>query len=651
MKKILTLSLVLSAILGQAQIFSEDFNAGIPTTFTLTDVDGLTPAANVSTFTGSFTAQALGSQDCAGSTSWFNPLACCADDWMTTPSITLPNNGNGIGLEFDAIAPDANFSDGVEVYVSTTGATPANFTTPSIYNTTNTGGEADVWTKRSVDLTSYAGQTIYIAFRNNSNDQFVLGIDNIIVNEMQDNNAELSSLNITPYSVAPAIIDVEGVITNVGGNTINAMDITWTDGANSYTDNYIGLNIAANATYNFTHADQLNIASPGSANLTVTIDNVNTNIDPDMSNNTLSTTTTVVTAMTVRRPLIETFTSSTCPPCAPANVTAEALFAQNQNIGKFTSIKYQADFPGAGDPYFTQEGGDRRSYYGITSVPRMEIDGGWDENGNNITQQVLDDYTNIICLMNISATYSINNKTIDVDITVDPLENFNSTNLVVHSAIIEETTYNNTGTNGETQFEHVVKKMLPDNNGTALASLTGGTPSTLNQSYTFNGNYRLPPDASNPINDANEHSVEDFSNLMVAVWVQDEISKEVHQSTMATLSSVTTESWDCVNNACIDPMDGTGNYTSLSACQADTACITAINEEISSLLIYPNPVKNRLVIEGEYTSSNIYDIFGKAVLTTDYQNTIDVTALSSGIYFINIKTNNVITIKKITIAK
>ena len=58
MKKILTLSLVLCTILTQAQIFSEDFNAGIPATFTLTDLDGLTPSsANWST--GSFFANNL----------------------------------------------------------------------------------------------------------------------------------------------------------------------------------------------------------------------------------------------------------------------------------------------------------------------------------------------------------------------------------------------------------------------------------------------------------------------------------------------------------------------------------------------------------------------------------------------------------------
>ena len=74
-------------------------------------------------------------------------------------------------------------------------------------------------------------------------------------------------------------------------------------------------------------------------------------------------------------------------------------------------------------------------------------------------------------------------------------------------------------------------------------------------------------------------------------------------------------------------------------------------EQISYLAIYPNPANDVLRIDGNYTSAIIYDVFGKAVLTTDYQNTINVAALSNGIYFININTNNTITVKKITIAK
>jgi hypothetical protein len=119
-----------------------------------------------------------------------------------------------------------------------------------------------------------------------------------------------------------------------------------------------------------------------------------------------------------------------------------------------------------------------------------------------------------------------------------------------------------------------------------------------------------------------------------------------------TACPAVTPTWDCDPStlACSDPGTGLGAYSTLAACQ--TACTgNAINEEISGLLIYPNPAKNILIIDGNYISATIYDVFGKVVLNTDYQKTIDVAALSSGIYFIHINTNNASTVKKITIAK
>ena len=75
------------------------------------------------------------------------------------------------------------------------------------------------------------------------------------------------------------------------------------------------------------------------------------------------------------------------------------------------------------------------------------------------------------------------------------------------------------------------------------------------------------------------------------------------------------------------------------------------NNNNSELTIYPNPVKNVLTIEGDFTSANIYDVFGKLVLGTDAQKTIDVSNLSNGVYFVNINVENTITVKKITVAK
>jgi hypothetical protein len=109
--------------------------------------------------------------------------------------------------------------------------------------------------------------------------------------------------------------------------------------------------------------------------------------------------------------------------------------------------------------------------------------------------------------------------------------------------------------------------------------------------------------------------------------------------------------WDCDGQGnCSDPGTGNGAYSSLTACQ-NNCVANAIDEEIASLLIYPNPAKNTLIIDGDYTSATIYDVFGKIVLAADYQKTIDVTAFGSGIYFMQINTNNATTVKKLTIAK
>ena len=117
------------------------------------------------------------------------------------------------------------------------------------------------------------------------------------------------------------------------------------------------------------------------------------------------------------------------------------------------------------------------------------------------------------------------------------------------------------------------------------------------------------------------------------------------------VAACVTPSWDCnPAQGCYDPGTGQGIYASYNAC--DIACVaTAINEEILELLIYPNPTKNTLTIDANYTLATIYDVFGKVVLTTHFQNTIDVIALNNGVYFIHINTNNAITINKIIIAK
>ena len=110
-------------------------------------------------------------------------------------------------------------------------------------------------------------------------------------------------------------------------------------------------------------------------------------------------------------------------------------------------------------------------------------------------------------------------------------------------------------------------------------------------------------------------------------------------------------SWDCDQvTGCFDPGTGAGQYGSLTACTAACAA-TDVNETNSNLSVYPNPVKDVLTINGIYKSVEIYDIYGKLVLSSNAKQTIDVSSLADGIYSVNINTNNAITVKKITITK
>jgi hypothetical protein len=127
-----------------------------------------------------------------------------------------------------------------------------------------------------------------------------------------------------------------------------------------------------------------------------------------------------------------------------------------------------------------------------------------------------------------------------------------------------------------------------------------------------------------------------------------------YTSNTACLTACVAVSWDCnpATEFCEDPGTGLGQYISIDSCQADAACVTtAINEDISNLSVYPNPVKDVLTIEGNYTSVDIYDVFGKLVLSAESAKTINVSALSSGIYMLNINTEKETTTQKITINK
>ncbi len=68
----------------------------------------------------------------------------------------------------------------------------------------------------------------------------------------------------------------------------------------------------------------------------------------------------------------------------------------------------------------------------------------------------------------------------------------------------------------------------------------------------------------------------------------------------------------------------------------------SIYEHGSSINVYPNPVKDQLFVETEMTVEEIsvYDVFGRQMTTVYDQQTVNVSELSNGIYFVKVKSEN-----------
>lgn len=333
-----------------------------------------------------------------------------------------------------------------------------------------------------------------------------------------------------------APFDITGTLYNEGTATITSMDINYTvDGGSTVTGSLTGLSIAPLTVYSFTHPTPFNPGAEGLFAIEAWASNLSGNADEAPANDRVDGPMGVYADFTDRLPLYETFTSSTCGPCTPANETLEALFADPGNANKFTSIKYQQDFPGNGDPYFTEEAGNLRALYGIGSIPRLEVDGGWDQNANNVTQALMDEWATYPAFIELSATYQLLDQAFGVEVEINPLIDLANNNLVLKIAVFEYETFNNVGTNGEAEFFHVMKKMLPDEEGNSVGPFTAGVIVDVAEQHDFQGSYRLPNNASDEINHAIEHSVEEFEDLGAIVWIQDEVTLEVLQSAEATL--------------------------------------------------------------------------------------------------------------------
>jgi hypothetical protein len=174
---------------GTTTDFVEGFEAGtLPAGWVIYNVDGdaynwENTAVNLSVFT------AHTGLYCMTSASYVNNVGpLTPNNWLVTPGIAVTSASE---LKFWVAGQDPSYAaEKYYVKVSTTGNAVADFTT-TLHTAVSTGA----WQEIVVNLSSYAGQTIYLAFQHaDITDMFYLKLDDVTVTATATRSAQTASV-------------------------------------------------------------------------------------------------------------------------------------------------------------------------------------------------------------------------------------------------------------------------------------------------------------------------------------------------------------------------------------------------------------------------------------------------------------------------
>ena len=528
---------------------------------------------------------------------------------------------------------------------------------------------------------------ICLYFQGSTNDINSWQFDDILVFKQEEIDADVLSIN-TSNRLGNGYNDVTFTVRNLGKNNITTFKAKYQiEGESEYTEETFTTDLETFATEQFTFETPL-FTKVGDHKLNVEITSVNDSNDNYIDNNIKVKDIEVRLGTCQRIPMIEHFSSSTCFPCVFTNKNMDTL--TSNNIGKYTYVKYPMNGPGTGDPYYTSECGTRRNYYNVNNVPMIFFDGKNTE--DPLPQEKLDRSYNTTSFIDIRGSFNVNEADNSINVITDFFSYTDIDNVVAYIAVNEKATHKNIGSNGETEFHHIMMKMLGSASGIKL-NLEAGKHQSLGFTH-----------------DMTTTNMEELNDLEVAIWIQDPKTKEIYNSRFAyeysdhvypaqNLNITTTGddpklqlSWEAPesgtpdgyniiidgklvkanvknltftdNASVLNVYDGKTHYVEVVAIYPNNRKSVSIIGEISNVVninevkdnqcrIYPNPVNDRLYVEAgtEINEVVVYDVYGRRQVTEapSHQGnlTIDVEDLKAGIYFVKIYTEKGNIVKRI----
>lgn len=219
--------------------------------------------------------------------------------------------------------------------------------------------------------------------------------------------------------------------------------------------------------------------------------------------------------------LFEEFSGENCGPCASANPALMTLLGNNPS--KVLLLKYQSPIP-SGGPIYAQNTTDvqaRMTYYSVPFAPYGRNNGAEFGSGANVshvallTQAMIDAAALESTPFTLSiGTPTITGTTFSVPVTITATGAASFSNAKLRFALVEDLEFSTPpGSNGETSFHHVMRKMYPDATGTTVqSSFTSGQTQVI----TVTGTIPTYVSAESP--------------RMFIAWVQNDADKMVLQA-------------------------------------------------------------------------------------------------------------------------
>ena len=543
--------------------------------------------------------------------------------------------------------------------------------------TYSSAGQYDVITNIKTSDVGKNNVLFCLYFQGNSNNVNAWYFDDLEITSLETIDAKAQSIDMGE-TLPAGNNDIVFSIQNIGSDTITSFEAQFKMNGETITETF-ETKLAQYKTAQFTFEKKIYL-TPNVYDSEIVITSVNGQEDQNTVNNIIHKNIQVALNKTQRLPMIEHFSSSTCASCVPLDGTIKELLANNPN--KYVYTKYVMNWPTYididgdgrpdGDPYYTEEGGIRKNFYNVGSVPFLAYNGIGRSN-KAITQEEIDEIYNIPAFIDIKGSFNIEGQ--NISIVTDIMSYIDMNNVKVHFSINEKITTENTGSNGLKEFHHIMMKMFPDAQGNT-ANFKAGEYQRFEYSYDMSNTF-----------------VEEIEDLEVAVWIQDIDTKEIlnsrylydyceHpypiQNLQLTNSDNIQISWEAPEQG--NPI-GYNLYVNNELTLENTTELSYIVEDIEKFFgvevvalyendlksigvakeytfgesiienndikcnIYPNPVNDRLYIEAEVEIEEVvvYSITGvivsqQSTVNSQQSLSIDASKLNAGIYILKINT-------------